>query len=126
MTTEGPAEYAVAVTTAAMRMWGLDRVLLGADGEPAVEALVRAVQLARDDETVPRSGPRRDPKNKGAIENANKMVEGMLHTLRASGESRYSTKLTLNHWTMGWMIRLSGWILSRCPVKEDGPASTSN
>eukprot|EP00959_Pyramimonas_sp_CCMP1952_P268903 5622626-Pyramimonas_sp.AAC.1 len=50
------------------------------------------------------------------------MVEGMCRTLRASIESRYSATLTLNHWIMGWMIRRSGWILSRCPVKEDGLA----
>ncbi|CAK0867256.1 unnamed protein product [Prorocentrum cordatum] len=44
---------------------------------------------------------RRDPKSKGAIQNANKMVEGMFRTLRASIESRCSAQLTLNHWIMG-------------------------
>ncbi|CAK0888842.1 unnamed protein product, partial [Prorocentrum cordatum] len=34
----------------------------------------------------------RDPKSKGAIENADIMVEGMFRTLRASIESRYSVK----------------------------------
>ncbi|CAK0865536.1 unnamed protein product, partial [Prorocentrum cordatum] len=85
VTTKGPAECAVAVTTAAMRTWRL-----GVDGEPAIQALVRAAQPARDEETVPHSGPRRDPKSKGAIENANKMVEGMFRTGgidRVSGRS---------------------------------------
>eukprot|EP00959_Pyramimonas_sp_CCMP1952_P025697 539738-Pyramimonas_sp.AAC.1 len=64
MTTKGPADYAVAVTTAAMRMWGLSRVLCGAVCEPAAQALVRAAQLARDEETLPHSASRRGPKSK--------------------------------------------------------------
>ncbi|CAK0862147.1 unnamed protein product, partial [Prorocentrum cordatum] len=64
----------------------------------------------------------RDPRSNGAIENANKMVEGMFSSLRASIESRYSTKPTLNLWVMSWMIRHAGWPLSVCPVKEDGLA----
>ena len=104
MGNKGPADYAVAMSTAAIRMWGPNRVFLGADGEPAIQALVDAIQLARKEhETIPHSGPRRDPKSKGAIENANKIVEGMFRTLRASIESRYSTS---SHWTIGsW----AGW-----------------
>eukprot|EP00959_Pyramimonas_sp_CCMP1952_P334889 7012920-Pyramimonas_sp.AAC.1 len=62
----GPADKAVAVTAAAMRMWGPDRVLFGADGEPAIQAVARAVQWAREEEeeAILRSGPRRGSKSK--------------------------------------------------------------
>ena len=87
-------------------MLGLKRVLVS-DGEPAIFALVTAVQLARHEET--------DPHRWRAIENANKMVGCLFRTLRAKG-----LRLPIGHWIMGWMVRHSGWLLGRSPIKQDG------
>ena len=35
---KGPANYAVQVVIAAVKMWGLNRIVLAADGEPAIQS----------------------------------------------------------------------------------------
>ena len=77
------------------------------DGDPAVLALVRAAQLAREEETVPFGGPIYDAQNKGTIETANKMVEGWSACLSKRNPGTACQSIT-------------GCILSRLPIKQDG------
>ena len=78
--------YAVQVAIRCLRTWRFKRVLVFSYGEPANVALVNAVQLARQEETVPTRSPKERPLNTGAVETVNKMVEILFRTLRASVE----------------------------------------
>ena len=64
-----------------------------ADGEPAIQVLMIALKLARQEETVVTGKPRYDSKSKGLVENAHELVYGLLRTWVASTEKWYQTTL---------------------------------
>ena len=66
---KGPASYPVKCAIQVLAAWGLTRVLIYSDQEPAILALIAAIQALREHETIAYSGPRYDSQSKGRIEN---------------------------------------------------------
>ena len=64
-----------------------------ADGEPAIQVLMTALKLVRQEETVVTGKPRYDSKSKGLVENAHELVHGLLRTWVVSTEKWYQTTL---------------------------------
>ena len=105
VTERGLAE-APAKITKCLEAWGLKRTVLVADGEPAIQALMTAVQLARQAETVVTGKPRYDSKSKGLVENAHQLVQGLLRTWVASIEKRDQTTLSPSSLLAQWGVLL--------------------
>lgn len=73
---QGAAEYPVKAAVRTFEAWGLKRVILVADGDNAIQALLSAIKLARKEDALVTGKPRYDSKSKGLVENANQMVNG--------------------------------------------------
>ena len=117
---KGPSEFPVRSVIRQLRVWGLARVALWSDQEPAIKALVAAIQTARKEETSFYEGKRYDPKGKGAIENMCGLVTGLLRTFVLSVEHHYKTEMKEDHPLLPWLVRHTGWVLTRFAVKSSG------
>lgn len=72
---KGPSSYPIEVCVRALRTWGVKKVVLTCDQEPAILALVQAIAAGRDEQTILQPGPKYDPKSKGYIEATDGIVE---------------------------------------------------
>ena len=90
------------------------------DGEPAIQAMLTAVKLARQEETVVTGKARYDSKSKGLVETAHHLVQGVLRAWVASIERRYQSTLSLSSLLVQWGVRHCCWSLTRYTVLEDG------
>ena len=86
VTAKGPAEAPVKIILKCLEAWGLKRTVLVTDNEPAIQALMTAVKLARHEETVVTGKSRYDSKSKGLVENAHQLLQGLLRPWVASME----------------------------------------
>ena len=110
---KGAADYAVKAAVRAIEAWGLKRVTLVADGEAAIQALLTAIKLHREKETVVTGKPRYDSKSKGVVENANMLAKGLLRTWVSSLEAHYKVELESHHAVVEWAVWHCGWSLTR-------------
>ena len=106
---KGKNPFAIAMISREIELSGYNRLILKTDQEPAILALCHAVAAKRDSETIVQPGPRHDPKSKGAIENVNGMVEGLLRVYVAATESHYKTTIEADHPVLPWIVRHVGW-----------------
>ena len=97
VTDKGPAEYVVRTVVRQLRVWGLNRVALWSDQEPAITSLVAAIQAARREETSFYEAKRYDAKGKGAIEGMCGLTTALLRTYVLAVEHHYRLKLTEEH-----------------------------
>ena len=67
---KGPEPYAIDCVLAYLDTWGLREVLLKADNEPAIQALVDAVRVRRGERTMVEKSPKYSHQSNGAVENA--------------------------------------------------------
>ena len=82
-----------------------------------------AVKLARQQDTIVTGKPRYDSKSKGLVENAHRLVQGLLRTWVASMEKRYQTTLTPSSPLVQWCVRHFCSSLTRYTVLEEGLTS---
>ena len=82
-----------------------------------------AVKLARQQDTIVTGKPRYDSKSKGLVENAHRLVQGLLRTWVASMEKRYQTTLTPSSPLVQWGVRHFCSSLTRYTVLEEGLTS---
>ena len=119
MLRQGPEPYAINCVLAYLGSWGLREVLLKADNEPAIQALVDAVRVKRGERTmVARVRSTR----------INRMVRSRMlcEVSRASREPtcgcckrNLDTRLTTKSMVLPWLVRHAAYVLSRF-VKRDG------
>ena len=76
VTVKGLAEAPVKIIIKCLEAWNLKRLVLVADGEPAIKAWTTAVKLARQEETLVTSKPLHDSKSKGLVEHATSWCGG--------------------------------------------------
>ena len=93
--------------------------MIRSDNEPAVKALVQAVALHREDETVIEEIPVKSSKSVGCNEHDHFLVDGMARALWIDMEKRFGDTLVL-HAENSWILRHSGWLLNRFCVGRDG------
>ena len=116
VTEKGFAAAPVKTVIKCLESCSLKRTVLVSDGEPATQASLTAVKLARQEETVVRGKPRYNSKSKGLVENAHQLVQGLLRTWVAAIEKRYQNGSPL----VQWGVRSCGWSLTRYAILEDG------
>ena len=77
---KGPEPHAIDCVLAYLDSWGLREVLLKADNEPAIQALVDAVRVRRGERTMVEKSPKYSHQSNGLVENAVRRIEGLSRT----------------------------------------------
>ena len=77
---KGPEPSAIDCVLAYFDTWGLREVLLKADIEPAIQALVDAVRGRRNERTMVEKSPKCSHQSNGAFENAVRRIESFTRT----------------------------------------------
>ena len=72
--------YAIDCVLAYLDTWGLREVLLKADNEAAIQALVDAVRVRRGERTMVEKSPKYSHQSNGAVENAGRRIESLTRT----------------------------------------------
>ena len=115
-----PATYVVSAVVEHLRAWGLKKVILRIDGEPAIRALGVAIQHARSEETVIECRPKYSSSSMGPFENINKELCGLVRCLRIFLREKAKLEITTESPLLPWVVSHCGWILSRYAVRADG------
>ena len=92
---------------------GRKRIVIRSDNEPAVKALVQAVALHREDETVLEEIPVKSSQSILCNEHDHYLVGGMARALRIDMEKRFGDNFPVLHAVYSWILRHSGWLLCR-------------
>ena len=90
---------------------GHRRVTLRCDNEPAIEALAREIEQARQEgsQTVPERLPVGESQSKGIIERAVGLVAGQARTLK-SAPARI----------LCWLVEFAAYLMNRCDIGSGG------
>ena len=92
---KGPKPYAIDCALAYLDSWGLAEVLLKADNEPAIQALVDGVRAKRGERTMVEKSPKYSHQSNGAAENAVRRIESLTRTcVCVLQKKRSATRLT--------------------------------
>ncbi len=121
--------YAVARITEDVQWLGYTKLILKIDGERAIVRLLRGSLKVIKANIVDDEGqasfenpPTYDPRSNGAVENAVKMIKGMLRTCKLGLEARIGGIIPDDHPVMTWLVEHVAWILTVRPNGEDGKA----
>ena len=85
-----------------------------------MKALVRAVAVHRQDETVIEEIPGKSSQSIGSNEHDHFLVGGMARALRIDMEKRFGGNFPVLHAVHSWILRHSGWLLNRFCIGKDG------
>ena len=77
---KGPEPYAIDCVLAYLDTWGLREVLLKADNEQTIQALVDAIRVRRGERTMVEKSPKYFHQSNGAVENAVRRIESLTRT----------------------------------------------
>ena len=72
------------------------------------------------DQAMPDHPPAHDSKANGSIENAVKLVQGMLRTQLSCLQSRLRCKIPCQHPLMAWMVQHVAWVLTTRNRNKEG------
>ena len=99
MKQKGVEEYSVKRVVDVIRKLGYNRIILKSDQEHSETALRQAIKrtLSGEVEIVPEESPVGEHASNGEVENAIKVVQGMIRTIKDGLETKYKMKLPTNH-----------------------------
>ena len=98
-------------------LWlGYPRIILKSDNEPSLVAVTKEVLKALKVEVLDQSAaaapPAYDSKANGSVENAVKLVQGLLRTLKECLEKRIRHRIPPDHAIMAWLVHHTAWLLT--------------
>ena len=101
---------------------GHNRVSLRCDNEPAIEAMAREIEQARQEgsQTVPERPPVGESQSDGIIERAVGLVAGQARTLKAALEHRIGTRIPPDARILCWLVEFAAYLMNRCDIGSDG------
>ena len=107
-----------------LKWLGYTKIILKADNERAIVRLLhealRKIKVEAMDQVAQESPPSYDSRANGSIENAVKLVQGHLRTLKLSTERRLGRRIPARHALMSWLVEHVAWILTIRLRGEDG------
>ena len=118
--------YAVSRLVEDVKWLGYTKVILKSDCERAILRLMQEALKAiktdveGPDEVSYENPPAYDPRSNGSIENAVKVVKGMLRTVKLCLEARIEQRVPDDHPLMTWMVEHAAWLSTVCKRGEDG------
>ena len=89
-----------------------EKITFKSDREPSIVALKHAVSAARIGETVPIESPVRASKSNGMMENAVKIWQGQLRTIKHCVEARIAKTIEPGSALFTWLIPFCADILN--------------
>ena len=99
---------------------GYRRVCFRSDNEPALLALLRAVQQRVTCEVVLETSSEGDPRTNGAAEMGVRLLKGLVRTLKDALETRLGKALPDSHGLITWLVRYASAVYCRYTVGRDG------
>ena len=117
---KGPEPYAIDCVLAYLDTWGLREVLLKADNEPAIQALVDAVRVRRGERTMVENSPKFSHQSHGAVENAVRRIESLTRTYVCVLQEKLVYKVDSKSIVLPWLVRHAAYVLSRFVKRDDG------
>jgi hypothetical protein len=103
-----------------------EKITFKSDQEPSIVALKNAVSAARIGETVPIESPVRASKSNGMMENAVKIWQGQLRTVKHFVEARVGKSIEPGSALLTWLIPFCANILNKFRIGSDGRRITSH
>ena len=97
-----------------------ENITFKADQEPSIVALKAAMSASRIGETVPIECPVRASKSNGMMENAVKIWQGQLRTIKHHVEARIGKRIETGGVLFSWLIPFCADILNEFKVGVDG------
>lgn len=106
-------------------LWlGYSRVTLRSDNEPAIVALLQEVLRGLKVQVVDQVGESHpaayDSKGNGSVENAVRLVQGLLRTVKYCLEVRFKRRIPAEHPVMAWLVKHVAWLLTVRSRGTDG------
>ena len=114
---KGPEPYACVLTY--LDTWGLGEVLLKADNEPAIQALVDADRVKRDGRTMVKKSPKYSHQSNGAVENGVR-IESLTRTYVCVLQEKLGYKVDSKSIVLPWLVRHAAYVLCRFVKRDDG------
>ena len=101
---------------------GHNRVTLRCDNEPAIEAVAREIEQARQEggQTVPERPPVGESQSNGIIERAVVLAAGHARTLKAALEHRMGARVPPDARILCWLVGFAAYLMNRCDISSDG------
>ena len=96
------------------------RITMKSDQEPSIVALKTAVAAARVGETIPIESPVRASKSNGKMENAIKLWQEQLRTIKHYTESKLKKRIEVDGAIFSWLVPYVSEILNKFKVGLDG------
>ena len=95
---------------------GHNRVTLGCDNEPSIEALAKEIWQARQEgsQTVLERPPVGASQSNGNIERAVGLVAGQARTLKAAHEHRRGTRVPPDARILCWLVEFAAYLMNKC------------
>ena len=94
------------------------RLTLKSDGEPAMQALKRALAVKRECETAIVHTPARESKSNCAVERAIRTWKGQMRTMRLHLEDRLKSVIAVDHPILSWLAVWSCEVLNKYKVRD--------
>ena len=117
---KGPEPYAIDCVLAYLDTWCLREVLLKADNEPAIQALVDAVRVRRSERTMVEKSSKYSHQSNGAVENAVRRIESLTRTYVCVLQEKLGYKVNSKSIVLPWHVRHVAYVLSRFVKRDDG------
>ena len=115
---KGPEPCAIDCVLAHFDTLGLREVLLKADNEPAIQALVDVVQVKRSERTMLAKSPKYSHQSNGAVENAVRRIESLTRVCVLQEKLGY--KVDSKSIVLLWLVRHAAYMLSRFVKRDEG------
>ena len=96
------------------------KITVKSDQEPSILALKKAVAAERVGETVPIESPVRSSKSNGMMENAVKIWQEQLRTIKHDVEAKFKKRIEVNSVLFSWLIPYITDIMNKYKVGVDG------
>ena len=116
----GPEPHAIDCVLAYLESWGLAEVLLKADNDPAIQALVRGVRAKRGERTMLENSLKYSHQSNGAVENAVRRIESLTCTYVCVLQEKLGNKVDSKSIVLPWFARHAAYVLSRYIKRDDG------
>ena len=117
---KGPEPYAFDCVLAYFDTWSSGEVLLKADNESAIQALVDAVRSKRDGRTMVEKSAKYSHQSDGAAENGVRRTESLTTTYLYVLQEKLGYTVDSKGIVLPWLVRHAAHVLSRFVKRDDG------
>eukprot|EP00971_Amphidinium_carterae_P348484 6490516-Amphidinium_carterae.1 len=118
-------EYMIQVVLEFLERLAHGRVLLFADGEPVMRALLERVAAKRPN-TMTRYTPRYSGQAIGRLASMQDLIQGQIRTLKIDLEQRLGEVVPVDAPVFAWLVRHSSWLIARYHVMLNGRTAYFN